>query len=54
MDYGFQQTYGGWLLRSKGTANYWTPLEQIWTAEKAVQSRGFHPWPNTARYCGLI
>jgi hypothetical protein len=54
MDLGFQRTYGGWLLRTKGTADHWTPLEQIWTAEKALRSRGFWPWPNTARFCGLI
>ena len=54
MNYGFQATYGSWLLRTKGTADHWTPLEQIWVAEKAARSRGFYPWPNTARYCGLI
>jgi hypothetical protein len=54
MDLGFQQTYAPWLVRTKGTANNWTPLEQIWTAEKAHRSRGFWPWPNTARFCGLI
>ena len=54
MNYGFQAAYGGYLLRTKGTADHWTPLEQIWTAEKAVRSRGFWPWPNTARYCGLL
>ena len=54
MNYGFQAAYGGWLLRTKGTADHWTPLEQIWVAEKAAKSRGFYPWPNTARYCGLI
>jgi hypothetical protein len=54
MDLGFQRTYAGWLLRTKGTADHWTPLEQIWTAEKAARSRGFWPWPNTARFCGLI
>jgi len=54
MDISFQQAYGGWLLARKGTANHWTPLEQIWTAEKARRARGFYPWPNTARYCGLI
>jgi hypothetical protein len=55
MDLGFQARYGGWLLRRKGTADHWTPLEQIWTAERAWRSgRGFYPWPNTARYCGLI
>jgi hypothetical protein len=55
MDFGFQQRYGAGLLRRKGTANHWTPLEQIWTAERARRSgRGFYPWPNTARLCGLI
>jgi hypothetical protein len=55
MDLGFQQRYGGALLRRKGTADHWTPLEQIWTAERALRSgRGFYPWPNTARFCGLI
>jgi hypothetical protein len=54
MNLGFQQTYAPWLLRTKGTADHWTPLEQMWTAEKAAKSRGFYPWPNTARFCGLI
>jgi hypothetical protein len=54
MDRTFQESYGGWLFRRKGTADHWSPLEQIWTAEKALKSRGFWPWPNTARYCGLI
>ena len=55
MDIGFQAHYGGVLLRTKGTANNWTPLEQMWVAEHAFRTgRGFYPWPNTARYCGLI
>ena len=55
MDVQFQQTYGGAIFRRKGTADHWTPLEQMWTAERAHRSgRGFYPWPNTARYCGLI
>jgi hypothetical protein len=55
MDLGFQRTYGPALLRRKGTANRWTPLEQMWVAERAHRAgRGFYPWPNTARYCGLI
>jgi hypothetical protein len=53
MDLSFQATYGGWLLRHKGTADHWSPLEQIWVAVRASHSRGFSPWPNTARYCGL-
>ena len=55
MDLSFQRTYGPRLLRRKGTADNWTPLEQMWVAERAYSSgRGFYPWPNTARYCGLI
>ncbi len=55
MDYGFQQTYGPDLLARKGTADHWTPLEQITVAVRAYTSgRGFYPWPTTARRCGLI
>jgi len=55
MDISFQREYGAELLRRKGTANNWTPVEQMWVAERAHRSgRGFYPWPNTARYCGLI
>jgi hypothetical protein len=55
MDYSFQRSYGGALLNSKGTADHWTPLEQMWVAERAYSSgRGFYPWPNTARFCNLI
>lgn len=54
MDTSFQQTYGSWLWQHKGTADHWTPLEQIWTAIRASHTRGFWPWPNTARYCGLL
>ena len=54
-DVGFQLAYGSWLYRTKGTAEHWTPLEQMWTAERAHASgRGFTPWPNTARACGLL
>lgn len=55
MDMSFQRAYGAALLRRKGTADHWTPLEQMWVAEKAYRSgRGFYPWPTTARICGLI
>jgi hypothetical protein len=55
MDITFQRLYGADLLRRKGTADKWTPVEQMWVAERAYRAgRGFHPWPNTARYCGLI
>ena len=54
MDLEFQSTYAPELLRAKGTADHWTPLEQMWVAERAYRDRGFWPWPNTARYCGLL
>jgi hypothetical protein len=55
MDLAFQRRYGFDLLRRKGTADNWTPLEQMWVAERAFRSgRGFGPWPNTARACGLV
>jgi hypothetical protein len=55
MDLSFQRSYGADLLRRKGTADHWTAVEQMWVAERAYRSgRGFYPWPNTARSCGLI
>ena len=55
MDVGFQQTYGARLLMLKGTADHWTPLEQMWVAEHAFRDgRGFFAWPNTARFCGVL
>lgn len=55
MDIHFQRLYGSYLLRRKGTADRWSPLEQMWVAWRAYRSgRGFYPWPNTARACRLI
>jgi hypothetical protein len=55
MNLEFQRTWGAELLRSKGTADRWTPLEQMWVAERAHRSGlGFTPWPNTARMCGVL
>ena len=55
MDVSFQLHYARRLYRAKGTADHWTPLEQIWAAEKARRGGlGFSPWPNTARLCGVL
>jgi hypothetical protein len=55
MDVSFMKTYGKYVFMKKGTADRWTPVEQMWTAEHALWSgRGFFPWPNTAHYCGYI
>jgi len=55
MDWGFMRAYGARLLRTKGTADRWTALEQMWVGERALRAgRGFHPWPRSSRACGLI
>ena len=59
MDYGFMNTYGTWLLRNRGTADRWTPRQQLRVAYRAYRGwkgydgRGFGPWPQTRRLCGV-
>jgi Transglycosylase-like domain len=55
MDRGFMRAYGGDMIRRHrgGLADTWTPAEQIVVAERAYASRGFAPWPQTARSCGV-
>jgi hypothetical protein len=55
MDHGFMAGYAPHYLLRRGWADRWTPLEQMWVAERAFRSgRGFWAWPNSARMCGLI
>jgi hypothetical protein len=55
MDMGFQRTYGGAFVRRWGTADNWPAWAQLQAATRAYRSgRGFGPWPNTARACGLL
>jgi hypothetical protein len=55
MDRSFMRSYAPRLLLRRGWADRWTPLEQMWVAERAHRSgRGYGPWPNTARFCGLL
>jgi hypothetical protein len=55
MDRSFMLTYAPRHLLRRGWANRWAPLEQMWVAERAFRAgRGFYPWTNTARTCGLI
>ena len=55
MDLEFQRTYGREFLFAFGTADRWPPALQIAVAIRAYLSgRGWHPWPNTARACGLL
>jgi hypothetical protein len=55
MDRSFMRAYAPRHLLRRGWANRWSPVEQMWVAERAMRAgRGFYPWPNTARRCGLI
>lgn len=57
MGWGFMNSYGSSLLRSKGTADNWTANEQMSVAEAAYRSNGYSrswlysQWPNTAPPC---
>jgi hypothetical protein len=54
MDLAFQGLYGAEFLHRWGTADTWPAWAQIRAAVRAYRSgRGFGPWPNTARACGL-
>lgn len=55
MDAVFQYTYGPEYVRQWGGAENWPIWAQLDAASKAYHSgRGFGPWPNTARACGLL
>jgi hypothetical protein len=55
MDVPFQARYGPAYLARYGTADRWPVWAQLAAATRAYRSgRGFWPWPNTARVCGLI
>lgn len=55
MDRTFMRQYAPRYLLRRGWAHRWSPIEQMWVGERAIRAgRGFYPWPNTARMCGLI
>lgn len=55
MDRHFQSLYGPEFVARWGTADNWPAWAQLQAALRAYRSgRGFYPWPNTARACGLI
>lgn len=67
MDLSFQETYG-WIkvakhtkhvhkiyfLKKWGTADHWPIWAQLLAGLHGYFSRGWGPWPNTARYCSLV
>lgn len=55
MDRSFMLTYGRDKVRQYGGwAHLWSPRDQMVVAQRAWRTRGYHPWPNTARACGLL
>lgn len=54
-DVTFMRTYGSDMIRKYGGyAEKWSPRDQMLVAERARKTRGYYPWPMTARACGLI
>jgi hypothetical protein len=53
MDKTFMLTYGSREVRRWGWAHNWPARTQIEVAVRAWHDRGFSPWPNTRRMCGL-
>jgi len=54
MDQNFMMYYGRDYVRRYGWAHNWPVAAQIEVAARAYNSgRGFGPWPNTRRMCGL-
>jgi Transglycosylase-like domain len=55
MDRPFMRRYGADFLGRWGTADRWPAWAQIEAAVRAYHDgRGFSPWPNTARACGVL
>jgi hypothetical protein len=56
MDRDFMRSWGRDMLARYGgrLADAWTPRDQMVVAERARVVRGYTPWPNTARMCGLL
>lgn len=53
-DLSFQQAYGAEYYRRWGTADHWPVSAQLHMGYRGVMARGYSPWPNTARQCGLL
>lgn len=52
-DLDFQGDYGSEFVSRWGVASNWPEWAQDIMAYRAYQSRGYGPWPNTRRYCGV-
>lgn len=54
MDRTFAAAYDPVAYAKLGTPDRWSQTRQRAAAERAWRVRGFTPWPNTARACGLL
>jgi hypothetical protein len=54
MDPSFQASYGSDMVLRYGSAERWPVAAQVAVAERAYHVRGYTPWPNTARGCGVL
>jgi hypothetical protein len=67
MDWNFQDAYGYMVVHKHtkhakkikfltkwGTADHWPIWAQMIAGRHGYYARGWNPWPNTARVCGLI
>lgn len=52
-DSSFERAYGRHFLARWGHAGNWPVWAQLVAAERGHRDRGWSPWPNTARACGL-
>jgi hypothetical protein len=53
MDASFERAYGGEFVRAFGHANNWPRALQLAAGVRGYLARGWSPWPNTSRMCGL-
>lgn len=53
-DRSFQRAYAPTYYRAWGTADNWPVWAQLHMAYNGWLARGWQPWPNTARRCGLL
>jgi len=54
MDAAFEWAYGREYVRRWGHADRWPVWAQLVAGSRAHRVRGWAPWPNTARMCGLL
>ena len=54
MDASFERAYGAYFVKRWGRAYNWPEWAQDVAAYRGYSARGWWPWPNTARTCGLL